>query len=96
MAEKLNIHLNIAGKVYPLSIDREKEEKYRRAESEINKIVTDFRGRYRAEREDYLALAALGIALENVEMEMNRSLGDEIDELKEIDKELDEYLNAIK
>jgi cell division protein ZapA (FtsZ GTPase activity inhibitor) len=96
VAEKLNIHLTIAGKVYPLAIDREKEERYRRAEAEINKIVTEFRGRYRAEREDYLALAALGIALENVETEMSRSLGEEIDALREIDREMDDYLNALK
>ncbi len=92
----MDIKLTIAGKVYPLAIDREKEERYRRAESEINKIVTEFRGRYRAEREDYLALAALRIALENVDMEMSRSLGDEIEALREIDRELDDYLGALK
>lgn len=92
----MDIKLTIAGKVFPLAIDREKEERYRRAEAEINKIVTEFRGRYRAEREDYLALAALRIALENVDMEMSRSLGDDIDALKEIDKELDDYLGAVK
>ena len=95
VADKLDIKLTIAGKVYPLTIDRVKEERYRRAESEINKIVTEFRGRYRAEREDYLALAALRIALENVDMEMSRSLGEEIDALKTIDREMDEYLNAL-
>ena len=79
-----------------MAIDRTKEERYRRAESEINKIVTEFRGRYRAEREDYLALAALRIALENVDMEMSRSLGEEIDELKEIDRELESYLGTLK
>jgi cell division protein ZapA len=96
VADKLDIKLTIAGKVYPLAIDRDKEERYRRAEAEINKIVTEFRGRYRAEREDYLALAALRIALENVDMEMSRSLGEEIDALKEIDRQLDDYIGAIR
>lgn len=96
MSDKLNIKLTIAGKSYPLSIERRDEEKYRRAEGEINGLVTEFRGRFRAETEDYLALAAIQIALANVEMEMSRSLGEEIDALKDIDRELDEYLNSLK
>lgn len=95
MSDKLNIRLTIAGKSYPLSIERENEEKYRRAESEINALVTQFRARFKAEGEDYLAMAALQIALANVEMEMSRSLGEEIDRLAEIDRELDEYLGSI-
>lgn len=93
---KLDIKLTIAGKVYPLTIDREKEERYRRAEGDINKIVAEFKGRFRAETEDYLALAALQIALANIDMEMSRSLGEEIDALKDIDRELGDYLNSLK
>lgn len=96
MESKLNIRLNIAGRSYPLSIEREKEEKYRRAEKEINDLVTKFRSRFRAESEDYLAMAALQISLANVELEMSRSLGDEIDSLVEVDRELDEYLTSVK
>ncbi len=96
MNSKLNIKLNIAGKSYPLSIEREKEEKYRRAEKEINDLVTKFRSRFRAESEDYLAMAALQISLANVELEMSRSLGDDIDALVDIDRELDTYLSSLK
>ena len=96
MDSKLNIRLNIAGKSYPLSIEREKEEKYRRAEKEINDLVTKFRSRFRAESEDYLAMTALQISLANVEWEMSRSLGEDIDALVDIDKELDAYLSSLK
>ncbi len=96
MAPKLNIKLNIAGRSYPLSIDREKEEKYRRAEREVNEMVTLFRSRFRAEDQDYLAMAALQIARDKVELEMSRSLGDDIDALVEIDKELASYLDTLK
>ena len=96
MNSKLNIKLNIAGKSYPLSIEREKEEKYRRAEKEINDLVTKFRSRFRAESEDYLAMAALQISLANVELEMSRSLGDDIDALVDIDRELDTDLSSLK
>lgn len=96
MSQKFNIRLTIAGKSYPLSIERENEEKYRRAEAEINDLVTEFRGRFRAENEDYLAMAALQIALANVEMEMSRSLGDDIDALVDLDRQLDSYLNTLE
>ncbi len=61
---KFNIRLTIAGKGYPLTIEREAEEKYRRAERQINDLVSKFRGRFRAESEDYLAMAALQIAVQ--------------------------------
>lgn len=96
MSDKLNIKLTIAGKSYPLSIEREMEEKYRRAEREINDLVVKFRGRFRAESEDYLAMAALQISLAKVEMELSRSLGEDIDALVEMDRELDSYLNSLK
>lgn len=97
MSTKLNIKLNIAGNSYPLSIDSEKEEKYRRAEKDINELVTKYQTRFRASKEmDYLAMAALQLSVSNVEAEMSRSLGEDRDALVEIDKELDEYLNSLK
>ena len=90
---KFNIKLTIAGKSYPLSIEREAEEKYRRAERQINELVAKFRGRFRAEPEDYLAMAALQIAVHNVEMEMSRTVaGDDVEALKELDARLDTLL----
>ena len=96
MSNKLNIKLTIAGRSFPLSIERENEEKYRRAEAEINALVSGYRERFKAEDGDYLAMAALQIALANVEMEMSRSLGAEVDELAEIDSRLDEYLDSLR
>lgn len=93
MSSKFNIKLNIAGKSYPLTIDREMEEKYRRAEKEINGLITKFRGKFRAESEDYLAMAALQIAVANVEMEMSRSLGEDMDALVEMERQLEDYLS---
>lgn len=93
MEQKLNIKLTIAGKSYPLPIDREKEAIYRRAEKEVNALVSMYKTNYRAEPEDYLAMAALSLAVNNVEMELSRSLGEDIDKLVELDKELDHYIN---
>jgi cell division protein ZapA len=89
-----NIKLNIAGKVYPLTIVRENEELFRRAEREINDLASKLRTKYRAEREDYLAMAAFYIALDKVKMEMSRSLGEDIDKLVELEKRLDKWLES--
>ncbi|MCD7970638.1 MAG: cell division protein ZapA [Alistipes sp.] len=94
MSDKFNIKLTIAGKSYPLTIERDMEEKYRRAEREVNQLVAKFRGRFRAESEDYLAMAALQIAVSNVEMEMSRSLGEELDRLKELDIKLEDHFSG--
>lgn len=96
MSDKLNIKLTIAGKSYPLSIEREMEEKYRKAEREINDLMVKFRGKFRAEDSDYLAMAALQISLAKVEMELSRSLGDDIDALEQMDKDLDRYINSLE
>lgn len=96
MSDKLNIKLTIAGNSLPMSIERESEEKYRRAEREINDLVVKFRGKFRADESVYLAMAALQVSLAKVEMELSRSLGDDIDALVEMDKELDSYLNSLK
>ena len=96
MSSKLNIKLNIAGKSYPLSIERDDEEKYRKAEKEINDLVAKFMSRFRAESEDYLAMAALQISLANVEMELSRSLGEDIDRLVELDSELAAYIDGLR
>lgn len=93
---RLRITLNIAGHSYPMTIEREAEEMYRRAEKEINTLMAKFRGKFVGEEDNYLAMAALQIALTNVEMEMSRSLGEDFDKLIEIDKQLDDYLSSLE
>lgn len=94
--QKFNIRLNIAGKSYALSIEREKEEIFRRAEKEVNKLTASVESQYVADREDYLAVVALQLAVRAVEMEASRSLGKDIDQIAEIDKKLEEHLNRLK
>lgn len=94
--QKFNIRLNIAGKSYALSIEREKEAIFRRAEKEVNRLTAVAESQYMADREDYLAVVALQLAVKTVEMEANRSLGKDIDRLDELDRMLDDYLNKLR
>lgn len=94
--QKFNIKLNIAGKSYALSIEREKEAIFRRAEKEVNRLTAAVESQYMAEREDYLAVVALQLAVRTIELESSRSLGKDIDRLDELDRMLEDHLNKLK
>ena len=91
---KINIHLKIAGKSFPLEVEREDEERYRRAEREVNELVSHFKNNFRGDGDDHLAMAALQIAFDKVGLEMSRTLGEEMDALVELDRRLDAYITA--
>lgn len=93
--QKVNIRLNIAGKSYALSIEREKEEIFSKAEKEVNRLLATVESQYMAEREDYLTVIALQLAVKAVELENSRSLGKDIDSLTELDRTLGEYLDKL-
>ena len=90
------ITVKIGGKEYPMTINQNDEEKYRRAAKEINKLIAAYKASYVAEPEDYLAMAAMQVAVNKVNLEMDRALSDQIDALDEIGREIDSYLNDIK
>ncbi|MBR2424271.1 MAG: cell division protein ZapA [Tidjanibacter sp.] len=96
MAEFLNINLDIAGKKYPLRIERAKEELYRKAEKEINRWVATIESRYRMDKEGCLAMAALQVALQNVEHATSRNIDDDLAELTAIERTLDDYLSRLE
>ena len=96
MAEFLNINLDIAGKKYPLRIERAKEELYRKAEKEINRWVATIESRYRMDKEGCLAMAALQVALQNVEHATSRTIDDDLAELTAIERTLDDYLSKLE
>ena len=95
MAETLKIHLTIAGQKYPLNIDRSKEDIYRKAEGEINRWVSTISSRYRMEKEGVLAMAALQLALQNVERATARSIDDDLEELTKLERTLDAHLSKL-
>lgn len=92
----MNINLDIAGKKYPLRIERAKEELYRKAEKEINRWVATIESRYRMDKEGCLAMAALQVALQNVEHATSRNIDDDLAELTAIERTLDDYLSRLE
>ena len=87
---KLTMNLKVAGKPYRVNTRPEKEEIYRLAEQEVNDYINSFR------KGNYIALAALHLAISNVQMRQTREVGNEdLKALDELNRNLDAYLNEV-
>ena len=96
---KLDIKLKIAGKTYSMKIDSSKEEVYRLAERMVNAYAAKFEqaGIEGSSRQDFLALAALQLAISNVAMSQSREVGNEdVKALKSVCDQVEDYLSKQK
>ena len=93
MDDKLSIRVNVADRYYPLKVERENEEKIRKAARMINEKVLQYRQRYSdKDVQDFLAMAALQYVIKLTEDEDKLS-NDYIPEaLKELIKKIDAVL----
>ncbi|HNR43013.1 MAG TPA: cell division protein ZapA [Bacteroidales bacterium] len=70
MDDKLSIRVNVADRYYPLKVERENEEKIRKAARMINEKVLQYRQRYSdKDIQDFLAMAALQYVIKLTENE---------------------------
>ncbi|MCX6334412.1 MAG: cell division protein ZapA [Bacteroidia bacterium] len=85
MDDKLSIRVNVADRYYPLKVERENEEKIRKAARMINEKVLQYKQRYTdKDVQDFLAMAALQYVIKLTEEEEkieNDYLPDAINEL---------------
>ncbi|MBV5315162.1 MAG: cell division protein ZapA [Prolixibacteraceae bacterium] len=94
MTEKLSINIKIDGRTYPLKVDRENEEKYRKAAKIINDIVLQYRQKYQAsDSQDVISMTAFQFVLKSIELEEKVVRSPLFDELKKLDEELGDYLS---
>ena len=94
MTDKLSIKIKIDGREYPLKVDREDEEKYRKAAKIINDIILQYRQKYSSSNtQDFLAMTAFQFALKSIELEEKVDRSPLFDELKKLDEELSDYLS---
>lgn len=93
MEDKLSIRVNVADRYYPLKIDRKDEEKIRKAAKMINEKVLQYKQRYTdKDTQDFLAMAALQFVIKVLESETTEEASPVIEDLKELDDELNEFL----
>ena len=96
MEDKLSIKVNIADRYYPLKIDRGDEEKIRKAAKMINDKVLQYKQRYTdKDVQDFLAMAALQYVIKVIECETTIEVSPELDEIKDLNDELDEFLKRV-
>ncbi len=70
MDDKLSIKVKVADRYYPLRIEREDEEKIRKAARLINEKVLQYKQRYHdKDLRDFLAMAALQYVIKMLELE---------------------------
>ena len=64
---ELSIKVSIGGRTYPLTINRDEEEKIRKAAAEIDKSIQDLKNNYAViDMQDLLAMTALQFASDTV------------------------------
>ena len=94
MTDKLSIKIKIDGREYPLKVEREEEEKYRKAAKIINDIILQYRQKYSSSNtQDFLAMTAFQFVLKTIELEEKVDRSPLFDELKKLDEELSDYLS---
>jgi cell division protein ZapA len=70
MDDKLSIRVNVADRYYPLKVERENEEKIRKAARMINEKVLQYKQRYTdKDVQDFLAMASLQYVIKLTEEE---------------------------
>jgi len=100
MDDKLSIRVNVADRYYPLKVERENEEKIRKAARLINEKILQYKQRYSdKDVQDFLAMASLQYVIKYTEEEeriANDHFPDAIKELiKKIDMVLEEKSNSV-
>ncbi len=94
---QLRINIRIESRVYPLVIDRKDEERYRIAA----KLVNDTIGKYKElfqdkDAQDILAMSAFQVALDNTNLQQQQDKSLFIDELKNLNDDISDFLKDKK
>jgi cell division protein ZapA (FtsZ GTPase activity inhibitor) len=95
MDDKLSIRVNVADRYYPLKVERENEEKIRKAARLINEKVLQYKMRYTdKDVQDFLAMAALQYVIKLTEEEENLENDYLPDAIKELIQKIDSVLET--
>jgi cell division protein ZapA (FtsZ GTPase activity inhibitor) len=93
MDDKLSIRINVADRYYPLKVERENEEKIRKAARMINEKVLQYKQRYSdKDVQDFLAMASLQYVIKLNEEEDKLNSNDFSDSIKELIRKIDTVL----
>jgi cell division protein ZapA (FtsZ GTPase activity inhibitor) len=95
MDDKLSIRVNVADRYYPLKVERENEEKIRKAARMINEKVLQYKQRYTdKDVQDFLAMASLQYVIKLNEEEEKLENDYLPDALKELVQKVESVLET--
>mgnify|MGYP000918768938 CR=1 FL=1 len=93
MDDKLSIRVNVADRYYPLKVERENEEKIRKAARMINEKVLQYKQRYSdKDTQDFLAMASLQYVIKLNEEEEKINSGNYPEAIRELIDKIDKVL----
>jgi cell division protein ZapA len=93
MDDKLSIKINIGDRYYPMRIERNEEEKYRRAASMLNDKITKYKHSFAdKDQYDFLAMTALQMAVHAVQSSESNDIGKLKSEIDLLNEEIEKYI----
>lgn len=96
MEDKLSIRVNIAEKYYPLKVNRDEEERIRKAAKLINDKLLLYKQTYSGkEASDFMAMVSLHFATKFLELEEKMDETPIVEKVTNLNENLEEYLNNV-
>ena len=93
MEEKQRIKVTIAERQYPLTIHPSEEENMRIAVGKIRALVDSYKTKFKdRDIQDALSMSLLQFAVKNVKLEQNKEFDNLVEDLKALDRQLDDYI----
>lgn len=94
MSSTLSIKVNIAGRTYPLTIDRSEEEVIRKAADAINKNIKDLQANYAVrDMQDLIAMTSLQFSSDLLKQNKTVEQEKSEQEIEQLALKLDQFLN---
>ena len=92
---KQKIKINIADRIYTLTIESTREEAMRKAVKNINEAINKYKSRMsNIDEVDALSMVILQYAMSLVEIELKDEVGSVMNELGALNKQLEDYIQS--
>ncbi|MBE6229962.1 MAG: cell division protein ZapA [Bacteroidales bacterium] len=92
---KQKIKINIADRIYTLTIEAAREEAMRKAVKNINEAISKYKSRMsNIDEVDALSMVILQYAMSLVEIEQKDEIGSVVNELSALNKQLEDYIQS--
>lgn len=98
MDEKLSIKLNIAERFYPLKVERDEEERYRKAAKMINDIILQYKQKKYTDKDaqDFIAMVSLQFTTKYLKCEEKLDETPIIESIESLNDDLEQFLHEKK